>query len=197
MFLGLLLEIPVLRNYSLALLLSQILMLVAHVLFLMNYSGLIVPLSVLGVGNALFSAGIWASVSVSILQAQSPAYMSLELESLRMEEQEHVAGSEIEEAERNLPMLEAETDTLDSEGLLGIDSSRLVVENTVHGNDLVMIGYGIITSLMSISIVVVPIFLAAAEGTAGFSGLEIVFVVLASIGVCTSLGLVIKEKRLQ
>ncbi|RDW74215.1 hypothetical protein BP5796_07657 [Coleophoma crateriformis] len=196
MFLGLLLEIPALRNYSLALFFSQVFMLVAHVLFLADYGSAILPLSLLGLGNALFSAGIWASVSVSILQAEGTEYMPLELELLRMEEQESVAGLDIEEG-GNPSTLETEVGTLDSEGLLGIDSKRPVAEENEHDNELVMIGYGLITSLMSISIVVVPIFLSAAEGWAGFSGLELVFVVLAGIGVCTSLGLVLKEKELK
>jgi hypothetical protein len=182
MFLGMLLEIPVLRNYSLALLYSQILMLIAHVLFLANYGGAILPLSLIGIGNALFSAGIWASVSVSILQSQCPVAVPLELGPIPVED---ASEAELEE-ESNL----------DSDRLLTITSDWPVLEDRVHGNYLVMIGYGIITSLMGVSIVVTPFFLTAAEGWAGYSGLEIVFVALASIGVFISLGLVTKERKL-
>ncbi|OKL61890.1 hypothetical protein UA08_02832 [Talaromyces atroroseus] len=169
MFLGMLLEIPVLRNYSLALLYSQILMLVAHTLFLADYGEPILPLSLIAIGNALFSAGIWASVSVSIMQDEDSAEMPLELEST-----ENAPEVELEE-ERNF----------DSDRLLSIPPA---VEDKVHGDDLIMIGYGIITSLMGISIVVTPFFLTAAERWAGYNGLEIVFVTLASIGVLTCLG---------
>ncbi|KAH7418420.1 major facilitator superfamily domain-containing protein [Cadophora sp. MPI-SDFR-AT-0126] len=188
MFVGLLLEIPAIRNYSLVLLFSQILMLIAHILFLADYGGLILPLSLLAVGNALFSAGIWASVSVSILQTNSPVDLAIELESLFIDgEDDNLAEEELQDGEQR---------TLGTETLLPVVPYGPVEEGGGLGNVLLMTGYGIITSLMGISIVVTPFFLVAAEGWAGFSGLEMVFVALAGLGVLTSLGLVIKEKRL-
>lgn len=183
MFLGMLLEIPILRNYSLALLYSQALMLVAHVLFLANYKDPILPLSLIAIGNALFSAGIWASVSVSILQVPILGELPLEQECIPMENNPDVEPEE----ERNL----------DSDHLLSTPSDLPAVENRLPGNDLTVTGYGIITGLMGISIVVTPFFLTAAEALAGYMGLEIVFVTLASMGVLICLGLVINEKKLQ
>lgn len=192
MFVGLLLEIPALRNYSLALFSSQIFMLAAHILFLVNYSGLVLPLSLLAVGNAIFSAGIWASVSISILQADISLYLDLELVSQSVNTQDNAWNGSAQEERLGVGQ-----GNQDLETLLPVDPDSTRREEEHPGNGAVMIGYGIITSLMGASIVVTPLFLVAAESWAGFWGLEVVFAVLASLGALISFGLVSFEKRLR
>ncbi|TAQ89032.1 hypothetical protein B7494_g2619 [Chlorociboria aeruginascens] len=55
--------------------------------------------------------------------------------------------------------------------------------------DLVIIGYGIGTSLINLSLTVVPMVLAGSETWAGYFGIEVVFVGLAGIGTIAAIRL--------
>jgi len=58
-----------------------------------------------------------------------------------------------------------------------------------NSNDTLVIGYGLVTSLLNLSLTLVPIILAAVESLDGFRGMELVFVILAGIGVFASVQL--------
>ena len=66
----------------------------------------------------------------------------------------------------------------------GVNSEAVgYIENN---ENLVVIGYGIMTSLLNLSMGIVPIILAIMESFAGYSGLEMVFVALATGSVFAS-----------
>ena len=71
------------------------------------------------------------------------------------------------------------------------------MEDGIHGDDLVLIDYGIALYLAEVGTVVGPFFLAAVESWAGFPRLGIVFVAFVGTGLFTLLRLVINNKKLQ
>jgi hypothetical protein len=80
---------------------------------------------------------------------------------------------------------------------LPVDSERVHIagDSQVNGRvgtneDLVVIGYGIITSFSNLSMGIVPIMLAVMEVWAGYSGLEMVFVGLSVIVLSASTRLI-------
>lgn len=196
--LGLLLEIPRLKNYSLALLFSCLLMIIPHGLFLTQYGEPIFSLCVLGVADALFVVALWASVPISILRsATQPATPKWKMTPLPPREV-HASVRLVFENIDDDSSGEEDSDAT-GEALLRDDAEEYETKHNImaeSNEELVVIGYGILTSLFSLCIAVVPFFLAAAESLAGYTGLELVFISLASISSLICVLLVRNEKCL-
>ncbi|TVY48925.1 Major facilitator superfamily domain-containing protein [Lachnellula occidentalis] len=172
---GLLLELPRLRSCRSPILFSGGLILIAHLCFLQTI-GPVIPLVLLGVGYASFTVAFWPMVASIILN--------------------HI----VEAPESCTPLLEASRTSYEHPNL-GLDRVSGESEENLSGlgkgaNDsLVVIGYGIMTSLLNLSMGVVPILLAGMETWCGFSGLGIVFVALATISVIASTRLVSLDRE--
>lgn len=167
---GLLLEHPRFKNYSTSILCADGLILVAHMLFLFRISGPLLPLILLGLGYASFAVAFWPAVASSILStpASGPVLIS------------------------QIPLLESCSPLQDNIVFEQNDEPRNDEENEIFADidvdngSLLVIGYGIMTSLLNLSMGLVPILLAIMESLASYSGVEIVFVVIATTSVFAS-----------
>jgi len=166
-----LLELPRFNNYPSTILLSGGLLLVAHLCFLLQITGPVIPLVLLGIGYASFGVAFWPAVANSILD------------------------NPVTEPELHTPFLAA-NEISQGNPTLGLDGAAEELGDNASdlrkggGEDLVVVGYGIMTSFLNLSTGVVPILLAGMEVLAGYSGIEMVFVALATISVFASVRLV-------
>jgi hypothetical protein len=176
---GLLLEHPQFMNYPLSILFSGCLILIAHLCFMFRITGPIFPLALLGIGYASYGVAFWPAVANSILSnpAPMPALRTPLLESSRFPQDTLTSGLD---------------ETLENN-----EENRDGISACVAGQneDFVVIGYGIMTSFLNLSMGMVPILLAGMETLAGYSGLEMVFVALAAISVLVSTRLVSRPMR--
>ena len=152
---GLLLDLPWV-TIPYALLAAEFIMVIAHLAFYLRVIGPTLPLSLLGIAYALNGVALWAGLARSILHAS---------------------------AKKPLPTLEGYTHLLneDREGH-DEDVNESVVVSDDMGEDLGAIGFGIATSVINVSTALIPMLLAGVENRVGYSGLEVVFVALASFG---------------
>ncbi|KAL2062259.1 hypothetical protein VTL71DRAFT_6525 [Oculimacula yallundae] len=181
---GLLLDHPRLKNYPSAIFLSSSLLLSAHSCFLLQVAGSIFPLVMLGVAYALFGTAFWPAVASCILDAPTivpdrpellTAYIPRHTFHLTSDDPEVILRDTALQSNAETPRLSVES------------TYTSTYPNTETGNeDLVVIGYGLLTSILNVSMGVIPIILAGMENLAAFTGLEIVFVTLAGISLCAA-----------
>ena len=161
---GLLLEFPWFTIPQ-ALLIANLLMASAHLAFYLRVAGYILPLSFLGIGYAFYGVALWAGLAQSMLvHSEEPSL----------------------ESENSTPLLSAEEyeEELDNTAKNDGDTHQNPTRD-----DLVTMGFGTATCLMNLSTAVVPMLVAVVENHAGYSGLEMVFVALASFGSLASIQL--------
>ena len=152
---GLLLESPQFTT-PYALLISNIILLVAHLALYTRIMGVTLPLSLLGIADALFGAALWAGLARVILHTTGPK------SSPNLESREHLL-SDIPEGDRG-----------------GVSNINAVSD--IKGEDLQAIGFGIAFAVLNLSTAVIPVPLSIIENAAGYPGLEAAFVVLAGSG---------------
>ncbi|KAK0105288.1 hypothetical protein ONS95_004328 [Cadophora gregata] len=189
---GLFLDHPRLKNYPVAIAFSSGLLLIAHLCFLFQIRDPGLSLVALGVGYASFGTAFWPAVASCILDGQAHIPESEPLSSL-------VTDHSYEQEQQNLDGTYPEIGHDSDVEIPSLREEHLPGMVTNNGNeDLVVIGYGITTSLLNLSMGVVPIILAGMELLAGFTGTEMVFVALAGISLCASGKLINdwKEKRI-
>jgi len=150
-------------------------MLLAHLCFLLYINWPVVPLVFLGVGYASFGVAFWPAVAVSVLRIQVPVPV-LAVQAQLLESRSSFQSTIVPELEDGSE--DNDEDIVDSEFVNEIDIEK-------NGN-LVVIAYGIMTSLLNLSMGIVPIILAVMESLAGYSGLEMVFVALATVSIFAS-----------
>jgi hypothetical protein len=151
------------KNYPLILLLSSGMIFFPHILFLLNIGGPIFPLVILGIAYGLFGVAFWPAVAYCIT---SPKPSS----------SEQLLGP-------RMATEEAESDIQPDGESTGVPSDNLAPGHRPPQNDdLVLIGYGIMTTLMNMTMALVPVLLAAMETVAEDTGLELVFVALSTVG---------------
>ncbi|CZS91633.1 hypothetical protein WAI453_011823 [Rhynchosporium graminicola] len=180
---GLLLDFPRLNNYPVAIFLSSGLLLTAHLCFLMQLTGPVFPLLLLGIAYGLFGTAFWPAVASCILEAPTG-----------VPDPELLAAFTPKQPSRLAPNIsEYSQPAFNSEG--AADTSRISADSTFTsaypfsqtGNeDLLVIGYGLMTSLLNFSMGITPIVLAGMEILAAFTGLEICFVALAGFSLCAA-----------
>lgn len=137
----------------------------------------------------MLCVSFWASVVRCLLQVETGT--GTETETIV-----HAQTPSVQED--NTKRTENDPDKLGCEPILSSRDLDLDLESeedragdvaVAHGEVIRTLGIGVMTSLMSVSAAVVPLLLAMMEGTAGLSGLEIVFVVLAALGCLAALRL--------
>ncbi|TVY41987.1 Major facilitator superfamily domain-containing protein [Lachnellula occidentalis] len=189
---GLLLEHPRFKFYPLSLLFSSALIVVAHALFMVQIGGAIFPLCLLGVAYALFGVAFWPSVACSILQDSSTSLLPLPLldDNDRTDELEESLIARLQEpVDDSSPLVDRERGHIDGDRE-DRDEDSEVTERVGTNEDLVVIGYGILTSFLNLSMGIVPVVLAVMEVWAGYSGLEMVFVGLSVFALSASARLI-------
>lgn len=159
--LGLLLDLPLFNHYPAALVITNFLMLLAHLLFLTSTKiGPILPLSLLGTAYALFGVVFWTSLTRCLIFV-GKTWSAVEGRGIVQDVSEREYG------------------TIDSG-----DANQGSANSENH--QVITFGFGVMTSLMNLSTGAVPILLAGAENLAGYAGLEMVFLALAGFGCLVS-----------
>ena len=169
-----------------------------HLFFLFIVGGPILPLCVQATAYALYGAAIWPSIAKITLGVSVPAsriQSTLIEQSVSLATARTLDGSgyfQLASADDNSDegneLLAMELDNIKSSEAASVASEFGAEEDA--NPDLVVIGYGIATSLMNLSLTVVPILLAGVETWAGYFGIEAVFVGLAGIGAIASMRLI-------
>lgn len=181
---GWLLEQPRFKKSPIGLVIANAALLVAHSLFLLQLLGPIVPVSLLGLGNGLFGTAFWPCVATIILENALPMPgryepvpqhfnpgIGHELSFIPHQPDSHYTADQFSRS-HNVD--------LDEEGSGKPKSSE----------DLLVVAYGIMTSLVNLSVATMPAILAITKTMAGFTGIETVFVALSIGGIFASLRLV-------
>lgn len=137
----------------------------------MQSFGPLIPISLLGVGNGLFGVAFWPFVASVILHRALP-------EPGRYAPLRQPFASDDHEL-RPYSLADQDHDLDNQEMGTGKNNESLLV-----------VGYGIMTSLLNLSIAVMPAILAVVQTIAGYMGLETVFVALTIAGVFASVRLI-------
>lgn len=163
----------------------------AHGIFLARATATpVLPLCLLGIGDALLCVSFWASVVRCLLQVETGTGTETETKT-EIETETIVHGKTPSLQNDNINKSEDDPDKLGCEPILSSRDLDLDLESeedragnaaAARAEVIRTLGLGVMTSLMSASAAVVPLLLAMMEGLAGLSGLEIVFVVLAALG---------------
>ncbi|PLN83017.1 major facilitator superfamily domain-containing protein [Aspergillus taichungensis] len=160
-----------------ALLLANVLLALVHLSFLSSLSSPVLPLCLLGLALALYSAALWSGLARCVLQA------------------DHITPRP-QKTHPHSPLPDDPSAPYDSAyGTFtpphdtGEDTNANKPTPTGEGG-VTALGYGIVTSVLNTSTAVVSLLLGLVENAAGFDGLEVVFVGLALAGAvaCVSLG---------
>ncbi|KAL3475517.1 major facilitator superfamily domain-containing protein [Aspergillus californicus] len=176
---GFLLDIQQSTGYPRALIGSNILLILAHGIFLTGSgSGPILPLCLLGSADALFGVALWAGVARCLLFTAPATSKSLLHDETGFKSGYDTIPSSTREIDIGYPYLnDDDTEEVDEENE-EINPGAIEARRTL--------GLGIITSLVNISTVIIPVPLAVMESIAGFKGLEAVFLVLGVLGCLAS-----------
>lgn len=167
---GLLLDMPWLGNPPCGLVATNLLLITAHVLFLSRVS-LVLPLVLFGTAFALFGVAFWVTVAECLMSA-IPAHQDLPRES---DEDDRERGASLRnEAQPTRSSIDGGRERQMADALCNTDYTE--------DNDLVTLGFGIMTGLLNLSTGVVPLLFAKVEDTEGFDGVELGFLVLAGLG---------------
>lgn len=167
------------KGYPRALISSNMFLVFAHGIFLIRATATpVLPLCLLGIGDALLCVSFWASVVRCLLQVETGSETTVHAQTPSLQK------DDIARAENDPDKLGCEPILSSADSDLDLELEEDKVGNAAEARAEVIrtLGLGIMTSLMSVSAAVVPLLLAMMEGLAGFSGLEIVFVVLAALG---------------
>jgi hypothetical protein len=167
------------KGYPRALISSNIFLVLAHGIFLIRATATpVLPLCLLGIGDALLCVSFWASVVRCLLQVETGAETTVHAQTPSLQK------DGINRAENDPDKLGCEPILSSADSDLDLESEEGKAGSAAEARAEVIrtLGLGIMTSLMSVSAAVVPLLLAMMEGLAGFSGLEIVFVALAALG---------------
>lgn len=153
-------------------------MIICHLLFLWK-KGPILPLCLLGIAYALYGVAFWAALARYLLfiVESPPSAIS------------HVPDT----AQYLPPGSEHESLLCQDQTPNSLTAEEEPVENErakiTADKSLITLGYGIMTSLLNLCTALVPVSLAGAENMAGFSGVEIVFLGLTTVGCIASIQL--------
>ena len=115
----------------------------------------------MGTGFALFGVAFWAALTRCLL---------------------FVANSRSSQGKAT--MLSVSERTYGTINSYGDDQNE--GKNSVHHEEVIASGFGIMTSLMNLAIAAVGILLAGAENIAGYTGIEVVFLTCAFLGCLAS-----------
>ncbi|KAJ5343822.1 uncharacterized protein N7506_003646 [Penicillium brevicompactum] len=176
---GLVMNMKFFQNYPLSLCATNIMMGTAHLLLLYTAQP-IMPLSVLGVAYALYGVAFWAALARSLLSTVESKSKKAILDTSDENPHDDTRYGTIR------PPTTSSWDLHDA-------NERTNELEEAGADSLITLGYGIMTSLNNLSTAVVPIFLAKVETLIGFKGLELVFIILSLLGLCTSFQLLITE----
>ncbi|KAL2816064.1 major facilitator superfamily domain-containing protein [Aspergillus cavernicola] len=161
------------RGYPRALFASNILLIIAHAIFLTRALPTpVFSLVILGAADALLNVSLWAGVARCLIlarRAPSPPCLSTRTPLLNTIPQDHGRSYNFISS-YSRPTAKPEEDDEEEESPEAIRT----------------LGLGIMASLMNISTVLVPIPLAVIENAAGFEGVEGVFLVLGVLGALVS-----------
>lgn len=161
---GLLLELPWFR-ISQALLVSFIVLVAVHAAFLLRILGSLLPLTFLGMAYALYGTAFWAALAKSFV----------------------------------LPSAVSSDRSEDRVGLMNLDESPDVTQgmdasSADEHNTLAAVGFGLATSILNLTVAVVPILLAVLENIGGYTMLELFFIAFAGLGCMASVNLAYSER---
>jgi len=147
---------------------------VVHFAFLSHIGNPYVLLVALGTGYALYGVAFWPGVASSIMSQGSSLSERNSIPNRRVQD-DHVAmaGNTAHSFE-----LIATNEGSDEDDGGEQDEDQKLAEPVA-----LTIGYGLMISFINLSMALVPIVLAVMEILAGYSGLEIVFVTISTIGV--------------
>lgn len=145
----------------------------AHLLLLYRI-GPIGPMCMLGIAFASYGVVFWAGLARCLLSIVESCSSKT-----NMPEAGCRASDELEYGTIQLP-------TQLSDDRSDADGDNLPGET---GEGIITLGYGIMTSLNSLSTAVVPILLAKIENAVGFTGLQVFFLILSLLGLFASVGL--------
>lgn len=157
----------------------------AHGIFLARATATpVLPLCLLGIGDALLCVSFWASVVRCLLQVETGTGTETESETIVDGKTPLLQDYDVSKPEDDPDKLGCEPilSSRDLDPDLESEGDRAGNAAAARGEVIRTLGLGVMTSLMSASAAVVPLLLAMMEGVAGLSGLEIVFVVLAALG---------------
>ncbi|KAK3651064.1 hypothetical protein LTR22_012312 [Elasticomyces elasticus] len=183
---GLLLELPRFK-ISQALVASYVLMLSAHLAFLLHISGSLLPLASLGTAYALYGVAFWAGLAKSFVGETEPMAKSPESCSALVcndEDEDELLATSLPSEERSLMDPNDSTATAPSPS-----DSQTSTKSDEKYNSIAPVGFGVATSTINLTTTLVPIFLAGLENLAGFTGLEFAFVAFAGFGCLASIWL--------
>jgi hypothetical protein len=176
---GWLLEQPRFKKTPIALGISSAVLLTAHSVFLLQVFSPIIPVSLLGVANGLFGTAFWPCVATIILKHALPVPGRYEL----LHQQ---ADSTSTHEMVGFPQ-DSDITGRDSESNDDVDDEES--GRSKSNEDLLVVAYGIMTSLLNLSVAVMPAILAVMRSMAGFTGIETVFVALSIAGIFASVKL--------
>ncbi|RDI86293.1 hypothetical protein Vi05172_g3742 [Venturia inaequalis] len=168
----------------------------AHLAFYLHIAGVLLPLIFLGTAYALYGTAFWTGLARSILIVSSVTQTQDGGDGgySRLGNTEQEGPSETEgpitrtDSGSEIATFNSATSLHDGE-----DDGHVDGEEDDVG--LIAVGYGTATSVLNISTTLVPILLAGVENVAGYSGLEIVFILLAGCGCIASITLVRSYSR--
>lgn len=152
----------------------------AHLLLLYTAQP-IMPLCLLGIAYALYGVALWAALARSLLLIVESMSTKTLLDSPQAGIRDEIGYGTVRPST---------TSPEDPSGA----NVRESEPRPPDADSLIILGYGIMTSLNNLSTAVVPIFLAKVETLVGFAGLELVFFILSLLGLCTSFKLLISER---
>lgn len=157
--------------------LANVLLALVHLGLLFNLSSPVLPLCLLGLALALYTAALWSGIARCVLQAN------------------HITPR----PPKPSPVVPPSDDRpAPYNSAYGTFTPPYDTSEDTHANNPIStgeggataLGYGIVTSVLNTSTAVVSLLLGLVENAAGFDGLEVVFVGLALAGAvaCVSLG---------
>ncbi|CAG8382056.1 unnamed protein product [Penicillium salamii] len=166
------------QSYPPSLCATNILMGVAHLLLLVTTKPTL-PLTMLGIAYALYGVAFWAALAQCLLST---------VESISAKENmSHSWERSIYESEYG------SIQPPEPPGGFPDDPEEHEPRGT-SAESLITLGYGIMTSLNNLSSAVIPILLAKVENVMGFTGLEVVFLILSLLGLLASLELLLSVR---
>ncbi|OGM48676.1 hypothetical protein ABOM_001983 [Aspergillus bombycis] len=168
---GFLLDLPWFRSPPRSLVLSHILMVAAHLMFLFKI-GPILPLIFLGTAYALYGVAFWAGLARCLCDLSVPTGSG----------NTSISGIEHHDPYGTLHSSDHVPRPSNNEEEHSVKST----EEEAVDKGLITLGYGIMTSLLNLTTALVPVLLAGTENAAGFSGPEMVFLALAAVGCIAS-----------
>lgn len=161
----LLLDLPLFNHYPAALIITSLLMFLAHLIFLISPGiGPIPPLCLLGIAYALFGVAFWTSLTRCLI----------------------FVGKTRSAAKHRGILQDAPEGCY---GTVDSDDANQDTDDSENHQEVITFGFGVNTSLMNMATGAVPILLAGAENFAGYAGLEMVFLALAGLGCLASVQL--------